>query len=414
MNDKRVVITGMGAITPLGNDVPAYWGAIVDGRCGITKITSFDPSAHASQIAGEVKGFDPSSSIKPKDARRMDRFVQFAVVATEEARKNASLDMGAEDPDRVGVLIGSGIGGLLIIERQHSVLLEKGPTKVSPFLIPMLITNMASGQVSIRLGAKGPNLCIATACATATHSIGEAARIIASGDADVMVAGGTESATTPLGLAGFCALKALSTRNDAPEKSSRPFDAERDGFIMSEGAGIVILEELEHAKKRGAVILAELAGYGLTGDAHHMTAPAPEGAGAAQCMRRALKSAGLNPEDIGYINAHGTSTKLNDKFETAAIRTVFGQHADNIPVSSTKSMIGHLLGAAGGVELIAAVLALEKGVIPPTINYENPDPECDLDYVPNAARELQVNAALSNSFGFGGHNATLLVKKFAG
>ena len=414
MNDKRVVITGMGAITPLGNDVPAYWGAIVDGRCGITKITSFDPSAHASQIAGEVKGFDPSSSIKPKDARRMDRFVQFAVVATEEARKNASLDMGAEDPDRVGVLIGSGIGGLLIIERQHSVLLEKGPTKVSPFLIPMLITNMASGQVSIRLGAKGPNLCIATACATATHAIGEAARIIASGDADVMVAGGTESATTPLGLAGFCALKALSTRNDAPEKSSRPFDAERDGFIMSEGAGIVILEELEHAKKRGAVILAELAGYGLTGDAHHMTAPAPEGAGAAQCMRRALNTAGLNPEDIGYINAHGTSTKLNDKFETAAIRTVFGQHADNIPVSSTKSMIGHLLGAAGGVELIAAVLALEKGVIPPTINYENPDPECDLDYVPNAARELQVNAALSNSFGFGGHNATLLVKKFAG
>ena len=414
MNDKRVVITGMGAVTPVGNDVASYWDAIIAGRSGVTRITRFDPSSYASQIAGEVKDFDPTSCITPKDARRMDRFVQFAIVAADEAGKSAGLDMASEDPDSVGVLIGSGIGGLIIIEQQHTILLEKGPAKVSPFLIPMLITNMASGQVSIRLGAKGPNLCIATACATATHAIGEAARIIASGDADVMIAGGTESATTPLGLAGFCALKALSTRNDAPERASRPFDAERDGFIMSEGAGIVVLEELEHARKRGARILCELVGYGLTGDAHHMTAPAPGGAGAAQCMRRALASAALNPEDIDYINAHGTSTRLNDKFETAAIKDVFGDRAGKIAISSTKSMIGHLLGAAGGVELIAAVLALEKGIVPPTINYENPDPECDLDYVPNAARELQVNAALSNSFGFGGHNATLLIKKFAG
>ena len=412
MNGRRVVVTGLGAMTPLGNDVPSYWDSIVNGRSGVGRITQFDPSPYTSQIAGEVRDFDPSPFIKPKDARRMERFVQFSIVASEEARKDAGLDMAAEDPDRVGVLIGSGIGGLNVIEKQHAVLMERGPSKVSPFLIPMLITNMASGHVSIRLGAQGPNLCIATACATATHSIGEAARIIASGDAEVMITGGTESATTPLGLAGFCALKALSTRNDAPERASRPFDAERDGFIMSEGAGIVVIEELEHAKKRGARIYCELAGYGLTADAHHMTAPAPGGAGAARCMKRALCSSVLNPDDVDYINAHGTSTRLNDKFETAAIKTVFGDHARRLPVSSTKSMVGHLLGAAGGVELIAAVLALQKGVIPPTINYENPDPECDLDYVPNTARELEVNVAMSNSFGFGGHNATLLIKKF--
>ena len=412
MNGRRVVVTGLGAVTPLGNDVPSYWDSIVNGRSGVGRITQFDPSPYTSQIAGEVRDFDPSNWIKPKDARKMDRFVQFSIVASEEAMKDACLDMAAEDPDRVGVLVGSGIGGLIVIEKQHAVLMEKGPSKVSPFLIPMLITNMASGHVSIRLGAKGPNLCIATACATATHSIGEAARIIASGDAEVMITGGAESATTPLGLAGFCALKALSTRNDAPERASRPFDAERDGFIMSEGAGIVVIEELEHAKKRGARIYCELAGYGLTADAHHMTAPAPEGAGAARCMKRALCSSGLNPDDVDYINAHGTSTRLNDKFETAAIKTVFGDHARRLPVSSTKSMVGHLLGAAGGVELIAAVLALQNGVIPPTINYENPDPECDLDYVPNTARELEVNVAMSNSFGFGGHNATLLIKKF--
>ena len=412
MNGRRVVITGMGAVTPLGNDVPSFWDSIVNGRCGISRITQFDPAPYASQIAGEIKDFDPSHCINPKERRRMDRFVQFSVVATDEAVNDAALNMDAEDPDRVGVLVGSGIGGLIIIEKQHAVLMEKGPSKVSPFLIPMLITNMASGQVSIRHGAKGPNLCIATACATATHSIGEAARIITSGDAEVMIAGGTESATTPLGLAGFCALKALSTRNEAPERASRPFDAERDGFIMSEGAGVVVLEELEHARSRGARIFCELAGYGLTGDAHHMTAPAPGGEGAARCMKRALASAGVNPGEVDYINAHGTSTKLNDKFETAAIKTVFGDHARKLPVSSTKSMVGHLLGAAGGVELITSVLAILKGVIPPTINYENPDPECDLDYVPNTARELEVNVVISNSFGFGGHNATLLIKKF--
>lgn len=412
MQLRRVVITGLGVISPVGNDKTQFWSSVCQGKNGISRLTQIDPTPYASQIAGEVKGFDPSNFISQKDIKRMDRFVQFGVAASRMATEDAKLDIASEDPYRVGVLVGSGIGGLRVIEAQHKVFLSKGPSRISPFLIPMLIPNMAPGQIAIDLGAKGPNSCEVTACASASHSIGEAFKIVQRGSSDVMIAGGTESCLTPLGVGGFCAMRALSTRNDDPEHASRPFDRDRDGFVMGEGAGIVVLEELEHALKRGTSIYCEIVGYGLSSDAYHMTAPSPDGEGPARCMKSALEDAGLRPEEVSYINAHGTSTVLNDKVETLAIKKVFDESAKKIAVSSTKSMIGHVLGAAGGVELVVTCLAIKENIIPPTINYQNPDPECDLDYVPNEARSLKVEVALSNSFGFGGHNATLALKKF--
>jgi 3-oxoacyl-[acyl-carrier-protein] synthase II len=408
---RRVVITGMGVVSPVGSTLREFWKNITEGVSGISTITRFDATDYPVRIAGEVKDFDPFKYFDKKDVRRIDRFIQFAVGASVQAVESAGLNISSIDPDRAGVLIGSGIGGLQTIETQHSILLEKGPRRVSPYCVPMEIINMASGIVSIRFGFQGPNVSVVTACATGTHAIGEAYRIIQYGDADVMIAGGAESAITPLGMAGFAAAKALSTRNDEPEKASRPFDRNRDGFVMGEGAGIVVLEEYEHAKRRGADILAEVVGYGMSGDAYHMTAPAPKGAGAVKAMRNALKDAGVSPEEIDYINAHGTSTKFNDLYETMAIKEVFGEHAYRLKVSSVKSMVGHLLGAAGGVEVIASVMAIRTGVIPPTINYEEPDPECDLDYVPNTAVEADVRYVLKNSFGFGGTNACLVLKR---
>jgi 3-oxoacyl-[acyl-carrier-protein] synthase II len=414
MLDRRVVITGLGVVTPSGNNLTEFWDNIVHGKSTASLIDRFDTTDFDSKIACMVKNFDPAKYIGLKEIKRMDPFVRYAVAAAKMALEDAHIEMDKVNAERVGVLVGSGIGGITTVEEQHMIMLEKGPQRMSPFLIPMLIVNMAPGQISIQTGAKGPNSCIATACATSAHAVGEAARLIMHGDADVMIAGGAEAAITKLGVGGFCALKALSTRNDAPEKASRPFDKERDGFVMGEGAGVLILEELEHAKKRGARIYAEMAGYGLTGDAYHMTAPAPEGEGATRCMNLALNDAGVRPDQVDYINAHGTSTSLNDKLETYAIKQVFGASAYKVPISSTKSMMGHLLGAAGSVELIICILAMQNGIIPPTINYEFPDPDCDLDYVPNKAREVKVEMALSNSLGFGGHNATLLVKKFKG
>jgi 3-oxoacyl-[acyl-carrier-protein] synthase II len=413
--ERRVVITGIGVITPIGNSVPEFWGALSQGKSGIEKTTLFDVSQFTSQIAGEVKGFEPEKYIDKKEARRMDRFTQFAMAASSEAIQDSRLDLSKEDTKRIGVLLGSGIGGLGTIEKEHKVLMEKGPRRVSPFLIPMLIIDMASGLVSIKYGLKGPNSAVVTACASAAHALGDSFRIIQRGNAEAMVTGGAEGAITPLGLAGFCSMKALSTRNDDPHKASRPFDKERDGFIMAEGAGIVILESLEHAEARGAKVYAEVVGYGMSGDAYHMTAPAPEGEGAVNAMQAALKDAKIGPEEVDYINAHGTSTLLNDKYEAIAIKKVFGEYTEKLPVSSTKSMTGHLLGAAGGAELIACLLALEKGIIPPTTNYEYPDPECQgLDFVPNQARKKEVRVAMSNSFGFGGHNAVLIIKKLEG
>jgi len=412
MEKNRVVITGIGVVTPVGNNPGVFWKSICDGKSGVDRITLFDPADFDSKIAGQIKDFDSSMYLGQKEIRRMDRFVQFAVACTKMALENSGLDTDKENKDRIGVVIGSGIGGLKVIEDQHNALLQKGPSRVSPFLIPMLIIDMASGHVAIKFGFKGPNFAIATACASGSHAIGEAFRIIQRGEADIMVTGGTEAAITPIGVAGFCKMKALSTRNDEPERASRPFDRDRDGFVMGEGAGILLLENLDHAKKRGAAIYAELAGFGMTADAYHITSPSPEGEGAAQAMKLALDDAALNPEDIDYINAHGTSTSSNDRCETNAIKAVFGNYAKKIPVSSTKSMTGHLLGASGGVELIACVLSIKHGIITPTINYENPDPECDLDYVPNIARESKVKYAMSNSFGFGGHNSVLIVKKY--
>ena len=409
---RRVVITGLGVVSPVGNDVETFWENIKNGKSGVGKITKFDATDFPVQIAAEVKGFDPLKYFDKREARRLDPFIQFAVAAAQEAVKNAGLEEGSVDKERVGVLIGSGIGGIHTIEEQHEILLKKGPRRVSPYCVPMEIINMASGVVSMKFGFKGPNISVVTACATGTHAIGEAFRTIAYGDADVMVAGGAESCITPLAVAGFAAARALSTRNDEPERASRPFEKNRDGFVMGEGAGIVVLEEYEHAKKRGAPILAEVVGYGTSGDAYHMTAPAPEGEGAARAMRNALKDAGISPEEVDYINAHGTSTKFNDLYETMAIKSVFKEHAYNVKISSIKSMIGHLLGAAGGVEVISSVLTLKTGVIPPTINYEEPDPECDLDYTPNEAVEADVKYVLKNSFGFGGTNACLVLKKF--
>ena len=407
------MVTGLGVISAVGNDVASFFSALQEGRSGTGPLTTFDASAFDSRIAAEVKGFDPAAyGFSTKEIRRMEKFVQYAVVTTKQAVTDAGLDLEKEDRNRMGVVVGSGIGSLHIIEEQHKVLLEKGPARLTPFLIPLLIVNEAAGQVSITFGLKGPNSCVATACASGSHAIGDAFRIIERGDADVMVTGGTESCITTLGVGGFCALKALSTRNDAPEKASRPFDRERDGFVMAEGAGIVILESLEHAKKRSANIYAEIVGYGMTADAYHMTAPDPDGEGAMRAMLLALKDAGINPQEVDYINAHGTSTALNDKIETLAIKRAFGSYAKKLMVSSTKSMTGHLLGAAGGVEFVACCLAIKEGLVPPTINYEYPDPDCDLDYVPNTARRAKIEVAISNSLGFGGHNATLVLRKF--
>ncbi len=414
MHKRRVVVTGLGLVTPLGIGVEETWKALIEGRSGVGKITHFDASNYPVQIAAEVKGFDPSQYIEQKEIKKMDRFIHFAIAATEMAIKDSGLRITPENAERVGVIIGSGMGGLPMIEHYHKTLLEKGYRRISPFFIPMIIINLAAGQVSIRYGAKGPNSSPCTACATGSHSIGDAFRIIQRGEADAMIAGGTEAVITPMGIAGFTAMKALSTRNDEPERASRPFDIDRDGFVMGEGAGIVILEEMEHALKRGARIYAELIGYGMSGDAYHITSPAPEGEGAARCMEAAIRDAGIRPEDIQYINAHGTSTKYGDELETMAIKKVFKEHAYRLAVSSTKSMTGHLLGAAGGVEAVITVLSIYNNIVPPTINLEKPDPACDLDYVPNKARKMEVNCAISNSFGFGGTNACLIFKRFTG
>lgn len=415
MEYKRVVVTGIGVITPIGNTVDEFWSSLVAGKNGVARLTAFDPSHFSSQIAAEVKDFDPKQFMSDKEAKRLDRFVQFGLAASKLAVSDGRLILDKEDRNRIGVLVGSGIGGLQTIEREHLAYIrrgpEKGPSKITPFLIPMLIANMAAGHISIALGLKGPSSACVTACATGNNAIGDAFKIIQRKDADVMVAGGTEGAITPMGFGGFCSLKALSLRNDEPEKASRPFDRERDGFIMGEGAGILILEEFERAKKRGANIYCEIIGYGMSGDAYHITAPDPSGDGARRCMEAAINDAKVNPEDVDYINAHGTSTKLNDKIETMSIKNLFKDHAKKLAISSTKSMTGHLLGAAGGAEAAACALAIKNGVIPPTINYEYPDPECDLDYVPNQPREAKVNIAISNALGFGGHNATLVFRR---
>lgn len=408
---RRVVVTGLGVISPVGNNKEEFWSSLVNGKSGVGPLTSFDCKDYDSRIAGEVKNFIAHPFIPKKELRRMEKFVQFAVTAAKNAVDDSGLDISKEDPFKIGVLVGSGIGSLRIIEEQHKVILERGPSRITPFLIPMLIVNMASGHISIMFNIKGPNSCTTTACAAGTHALGDAFRIIQNGDADVMISGGTESCITTLGIGGFCALKALSTRNDAPERASRPFDKERDGFVMAEGAGLIVLEEFEHAKKRNARIYSEVVGFGMSGDGYHMTAPDPSAEGPARCMKVALEDASLNPEDIDYINAHGTSTLLNDKVETLAIKKAFKGHANKVSISSTKSVTGHLLGAAGGVEFVACCLAVKDDIIPPTINYENPDPDCDLDYVPNEARKIKVNVAISNSLGFGGHNATICIKK---
>ncbi len=411
---KRVVITGVGVITPVGIGKETFWNSIKSGKSGVGPIESFDVSEYNTRIAAEVKDFDPSEYIDKKEARRMDRFVKFAVCAAKMALADAGIDIEKEDATRVGTFIGSGIGGISTFEEQYKVLLEKGPGRISPFFIPMMISNMAVGQVAIATGAKGPNLTTVSACASGSDAVGQAFYSVSRGDADVIITGGSEATISPTALAGFCSMKALSTKNDTPEKASTPFSADRDGFVMGEGAGIMIVEELEHAKARGAHIIAELIGYGSTNDAHHITAPAPGGEGGARCMTAALKCAGIKPEDVDYINAHGTSTHYNDLFETQAIKTAFGDHAYKLAVSSTKSMTGHLLGAAGGVEAIITALALEEGFIPPTINLDNPDPECDLDYVPNVGRKADIKYAVSNSLGFGGHNACIALKKYEG
>ncbi|MEW6234792.1 MAG: beta-ketoacyl-ACP synthase II [Candidatus Omnitrophota bacterium] len=410
--DRRVVVTGMGVISPVGNTVGDFWSSLVNGRTGTGLLAKFNTEGFSSKVAAEVKNFDPDRYIDPKESRRMDLFIQYAMAAAQMAVDRSGLDFEKEDKERAGVLVGSGIGGIQTLETQKEVLDQKGPRRISPLLIPMLIINMAAGMVSIRWGLRGPNTSVVTACATGNHCIGDAMRFIQRGDADIMLAGGTEGSITPLGFGGFCSMKALSTRNEEPDKASRPFDLDRDGFVMGEGAGIVVLEELERAKKRGAPILAELVGYGISADAHHITMPDPEGRGACKAMRLALDDAKLPDAELDYINAHGTSTPYNDKFETIAIKNLLNSRAKEVPVSSTKSMTGHLLGAAGAVELIACVLALVHGVIPPTINYATPDPECDLDYVPNIAREKKIKTAMSNSFGFGGHNAVLVARKF--
>ena len=413
--DRRVVVTGLGVVTPLGHQVDTFWANLIAGQCGIARIARFDPSQFDCQIAAEVKNFDPLPAFPtPKEIRRTDRFSQFGVHAGAQALRDSGLDLNRVNRDEIGVFIGSGIGGLQTVSEQCKVLLERGPDRLSAFMIPMLISNMASGLFSIYHKLRGPNFATCSACATSNHALGEAWRTIKMGDAQIMFAGGAEATIVPIGIGGFCAMKALSTRNDDPAHASRPFDKERDGFVMAEGAGVVVLEELEHAKQRGARIYCEVAGYGNTADANHVTAPAPGGEGAARCMKMALRHAELNPEAISYINAHGTSTPQGDIAETMAIKTVFGEHARKLAVSSTKGATGHMLGAAGAVEMVVCSKAIETGIVPPTINYQVPDPDCDLDYVPNIARQMKVEAILNNSFGFGGHNAAILAKRFVG
>jgi 3-oxoacyl-[acyl-carrier-protein] synthase II len=409
---RRVVITGLGAVTPLGNTAEEFWSGLVQGRSGIGPITRFDASAYPTRIAGEVRGFDALKYVDKKDDRKFDPFLKYALACALMAVDDAGLDLERLDQTRFGVLVGSGIGGITTLLESHDVLTGKGPDRVSPFFVPMLIINMASGVVSMRLGARGPNSSVVTACATGNHAIGDAMKIIERGDADVMVAGGAEAIIVPLTIAGFCQMKAMSTRNDEPTRASRPFEADRDGFVCGEGGGLLLIEALEHAQRRDARIYAELVGYAMTGDAYHMTAPDPEGDGAARAMSGAIRDADVELGEVGYINAHGTSTPYNDKFETIAIKRVFGDHAYKLAVSSTKSMTGHLLGAAGGIEAIATALAVHHGLLPPTINYDTPDPQCDLDYVPNQARKQDVEVALTNAFGFGGTNATLAIRKF--
>lgn len=408
---KRVVITGLGAISPLGSSKDKLWQALLAGQSGIAPITRFDATAMAVRFAGEVRDFNPEEFYDRKEARRMDRFTQYAVAAARMAVADAALDLEREDEYRLGVVFGTGIGGVETLEEQKQVLLEKGPNRVSPFFVPMMIANMAAGQIAMDIGARGINFTVINACASGASAVGEALRVLQRGEADVVISGGSEASVTPLTVAGFAAMKALSTRNEAPAQASRPFDRGRDGFVLSEGAAVMVLETLEHARSRGASIYAELAGYGCTADAYHITAPAPEGIAASKAMAAALHDAALNPEDIDYINAHGTSTPLNDRQETKAIINVFGEYAFKLPVSSTKSMTGHLLGAAGALEAVISALVIKNGIIPPTINYEEPDPECNLDYVPNVARERRVRAVMSNSFGFGGHNVALVLRK---
>jgi len=406
----RVVVTGLGAVAPNGIGIESFWRNIIHGVSGVATITRFDASRHDTQIAGEVKGFDPLQWIEKKEARKMDRFIHYAIAAAQMAYDDSGLKVTDENRERIGVFVGTGMGGIPALEESHRILMEKGPGRISAFFIPSIITNLGSGQISMRFGMKGPNSCVCTACATGNHAIGDSFRIIQRGDADVMLAGGSEAVITPLTIGGFCSMKALSTRNAEPTRASRPFDKERDGFVMGEGAGLMMLESLDYARRRGARIYAELVGYGMSADAHHITQPAPDGA--VRSMRLALQDAKVTPSQVAYINAHGTSTPAGDVNETVAVKAVFNEHAPSLPVSSTKSMTGHLLGAAGGIESVITVLTITHGIIPPTINYETPDPECDLDYVPNTARQAEVRCALTNSFGFGGTNASLLFKKF--
>jgi len=411
LSRRRVVVTGLGIVSPVGTGVPEAWKSILAGQSGISRITRFDPAPFSSQIAGEVKGFDPAQYLSAKEARRFDTFIHYGLAGAIEAIKDSSLDFEREQREQIGVCIGSGIGGLPLIEDTHNAMLAGGPRKITPFFVPGSIINLISGQLSIMYGLKGPNLAVVTACTTANHSIGEAGRLIEYGDADVMIAGGSEACVSPLGVGGFCAARALSGRNNDPAAASRPWDKDRDGFVLGEGAGILVLEEFEHAKKRGAKIYCELVGYGMSADAHHITAPCVDGEGAVRCMANALRNAGVNRDQVDYVNAHGTSTPLGDVAETVAVKSCFGDHAKKLAVSSTKSMTGHLLGAAGGIEAVFTALAIRDQVAPPTINLVNPDPECDLDYVPNTARKMTIAVALSNSFGFGGTNGSLVFKK---
>ncbi|MFS8836640.1 beta-ketoacyl-ACP synthase II [Synechococcus sp. WC101] len=411
---RRVVITGLGAITPLGNSPGEFWQSLLAGRSGIGPITHFDASRHECRIAGEVKGFDPLDYLDRKDVKRTDRFVHLALAATQQALEDAQFRITDLNAEQVGVILGTGIGGIRVLEEQQTIYLQKGPDRCSPFMVPMMIANMAAGHVAIRFGAKGPNSCTVTACASGSNAIGDAFRLIQRGEVQVAITGGTEAAVTPLSVAGFSAMKALSTRNDAPEQACRPFDRDRDGFVMGEGAGILLLEELEHARSRGAKIYAEIVGYGLTCDAHHITNPAPAGEGAARAMRLALKDAGIRPEEVQHINAHATSTPVGDVAEVQAIRAVFGEHAPRLAISATKSMTGHLLGGAGGVATVATALAIHHGWVPPTLNLDNLDPECEgLDFVPHKARQMAVDVALVNAFGFGGHNVTLALRRYS-
>lgn len=413
MTRRRVVITGVGMVSPLGTGTEKSWNGLIEGRSGVAGITHFDPAGYPCQIAAEVKDFNIDDYIDIKEQKKMDRFIHFALAASSMAMEDSGLIITADIAEKVGVIVGAGMGGLPAIERYAKILNEKGPKRITPFFIPMTIINLAAGQISIRFGAKGPNSAVVTACASGTHSIGDSFKLIQNNIADVMIAGGTEATISPLGIAGFSAMKALSTRNEEPQRASRPFDKDRDGFVMGEGSGIMILEELEHALKRNAKIYAEITGYGMTSDAYHLSSPAPEGEGAARCMKAAINDAGIKPEEVDYINAHGTSTRYGDELETIAIKNVFGEHAYKLCVSSTKSMTGHLLGAAGGVEGVICALSIFNKIVPPTINLENPDPECDLDYVPNKSRKLDIRSAISNSFGFGGTNASIVIKRYS-